>query len=63
MMTLHSGACSMICSQASMPVPPGMRMSMTTTSGRRSRVLITASSAVLASPIDFKIGVVVQQGP
>ena len=56
MITLVSGARVVISWQASMPDPPGRRMSITTTSGRWARVRSTASRAVAASATTSKPG-------
>lgn len=47
---MGTGARLMISRMASMPLLPGMRMSIVTTSGRRAMAMATASCASPASP-------------
>ena len=50
MITRVSGRSALICRHASMPLPPGSRMSRTTTSGASCLAWLMASATVLASP-------------
>src|SRR5579859_4802983 len=56
MMTLTSGWAAVISRQASMPLLPVMRMSITIASGLNARLLATASGAVLASATTSMLG-------
>ena len=60
-MTLELGNLSEISSQASIPEPPGSRISMTTTSGREGLYLLNRFASRAGFRDHFEIGMPVKQ--